>query len=123
MAKDGKKAVGDFYEGVAARYLISRGISILERNVYNRGGEIDLIGLDGNSLVFFEVRYRKTNSLVDPLNSITPSKQKRLVRAASFYLHKHNLWDAETRIDVVGITPGTTSKYRVQWVKNAIQAG
>ena len=122
MAKDGKKALGDFYEGVAARYLASRGVSIIERNVYNRGGEIDLIGLDGKVLVFFEVRYRKANSLVDPLGSITASKQKRLIRAASFYLHRNNLWDAETRIDVVGITPGTTSKYRVQWVKNAIQA-
>jgi putative endonuclease len=122
MAKDGKKALGDFYEGVAARYLSGRGVFILERNVYNRGGEIDLIGRDGNVLVFFEVRYRKTNSLVDPLSSITPSKQKRLIRAASFYLHRNNLWDAHTRIDVIGITPGTTSKYRVQWVKNAIQA-
>ncbi|WP_372964905.1 YraN family protein [Marinobacter sp.] len=120
---EGKKALGDYYEGVAARYLSHKGIQILERNVYSRGGEIDIIGLDNDVLVFFEVRFRKTGSLVDPISSITPAKQKRLLRAASFYLHRHHLWDTATRIDVVGITPGTTSKYRVQWIKNAIQAG
>src|SRR5690554_4448815 len=120
---EGTKARGNFYEGVAARYLTSKGVQILERNVYNRGGELDLIGMDESVLVFFEVRFRKDNSLVDPISSITFSKQKRLLRAASFYLHRHNLWDTATRIDVVGITPGSASKYRVQWVKNAIQAG
>ncbi|WP_303291515.1 YraN family protein [Marinobacter sp. SS5-14b] len=120
---EGTRALGNYYEGVAARYLASRGVEILDRNVYNRGGEIDLIGLDEQVLVFFEVRYRKANSLVDPISSITMSKQQRLLKAASFYLHRHNLWDADARIDVIGITPGSTSKYRVQWIKNAIQAG
>jgi len=80
---EGSRQRGNHYEGVAARYLMSRGVRILERNVYNRGGEIDLIGMDDGVLVFFEVR--------------------------------------PTRIDVVGISPGSTSKYRVQWIRNAIQ--
>lgn len=120
---DGTKALGDHFEGVAARYLTSRGVTIVERNVYNRGGEIDLIGRDQNTLVFFEVRYRGAGSLTDPASSITYPKQKRLLKAAAFYLHRHGLWDAVSRIDVVAISPGTVKKYRVQWIKNAIQAG
>ncbi|RBW49441.1 YraN family protein [Marinobacter sp. F3R11] len=119
---EGSKAIGAHFEGVAARYLTTRGIEIRERNVYNRGGEIDLIGLDEDTIVFFEVRYRGTGSLVNPAESISYSKRKRLLKAAAFYLHRHSLWDSLSRIDVVAISPGTVKKYRVQWIKNAIQA-
>ncbi len=120
---DGSKAIGSHYEGVAARYLASRGVQIVDRNVHSRGGEIDLIGTDGDTLVFFEVRYRGCGSLTDPASSITAEKQRRVLKAASFYLHRHGLWDSPSRIDVIAISPGTLKKYRVQWIKNAIQAG
>lgn len=120
---EGRKAIGTHFEGVAARYLTVHGVRILERNVYNRGGEIDLIGQEKDTLVFFEVRYRGSGSLVDPASSISYPKRQRLLKAVSFYLHKHHLWDTLCRIDVVGISPGTIKKYRVQWIKNAIQAG
>ncbi len=116
------KTTGNHAEGVAARYLMSRGVNILERNVFSRGGEIDLVGSDGGTLVFFEVRFRGGGSLAGAAESITPTKQKRLIRAASFYLHKHGLWNAHSRIDVVAIAPGESTKYRIQWIKNAIQA-
>ena len=122
MAREGSRKLGQHYEGVAARYLESRGIRIIERNVHNRGGEIDLIGMDAEALVFFEVRFRADGALVDPISSVSAVKQQRLVRAASFYLHRHGLWDRVSRIDVIGITPGQSSKYRIQWIKNAIQA-
>lgn len=120
---EGTKALGDHFESVAARYLASRGVTIIDRNVFSRGGELDLIGRDQNALVFFEVRYRGAGSLTDPASSITYTKQKRLLKAAAFYLHKHGLWDTVSRIDVIAISPGTLKKYRIQWIKNAIQAG
>lgn len=120
---EGRKALGNHFEDVAARYLSSRGIRVLERNIYNRGGEIDMIGRDGDALVFFEVRYRGSGSLVDAAGSVNYPKQKRLLKAVSFYLHRHGLWDTISRIDVIAISPGTIKKYRVQWIKNAIQAG
>lgn len=122
MARDGSRQLGQYYEGVAARYLTTKGVRVIDQNVHNRGGEIDLIGMDADVLVFFEVRFRSTGALVDPISSVSQRKQKRLVRAASFYLHRHGLWNRATRIDVIGITPGQSSKYRVQWIKNAIQA-
>lgn len=120
--KPSRKATGDHAEAVAARYLATRGVRVLERNVYNRGGEIDLIGHDQETLVFFEVRYRGAGSLAGAAESITPTKQKRLIRAVQFYLHRHGLWDSNCRIDVVAIAPGERKKYQIQWIKNAIQA-
>lgn len=120
--KTTRKATGSHAEKVAARYLESRGVKILETNVFSRGGEIDLIGRDGDVLVFFEVRYRGDGSLTGAAESITPLKQKRLVRAASFYLHRHGFWNDPSRIDVVAMAPGEGGKYRIQWIKNAIQA-
>ncbi|MDI9246275.1 YraN family protein [Marinobacter sp. CHS3-4] len=118
-----RKAAGDHAEGVAARYLASKGVQILERNVFNRGGEIDLIGRDsGGCLVFFEVRYRGAGSFSGAAESITAVKQKRLMNAVQFYLHRRKLWDTDCRIDVVAVAPGVRKKYRIQWIKNAIQA-
>lgn len=120
--KPSRKDTGDHAEAVAARYLASRGVQVLERNVYNRGGEIDLIGHDKDTLVFFEVRYRGVGSLAGAAESVTPTKQKRLIRAVQFYLHRHRLWDSNCRVDVVAIAPGERTKYQIQWIKNAIQA-
>lgn len=117
-----RKETGTHAESVAARYLKSRGVIIVERNVFSRGGEIDLVGRDNETLVFFEVRYRGRGSLTGGAESITFTKQRRLLRAASFYLHKHGLWNACSRIDVIAIAPGDVKKYRIQWIKNAIQA-
>lgn len=121
-AREGRRVAGQKAEGVAARYLKSRGVRILERNVYSRGGEIDLIGVDQDVLVFFEVRYRGNSSFTTGAESIGYHKQQRLLRAAAFYLHRHSLWNHPSRIDVVAIAPGTVKQYRVQWIKDAIQA-
>ena len=120
---EGKRKIGDHYEGVAARYLVSHGVKILARNVYNRGGEIDLIGQDGKTLVFFEVRYRRAGSLVGAAESITWRKQQRVLQAARYYLHRHQMNNINSRIDVIAIGPGGLKKYRVHWIKNALQAG
>lgn len=121
-AREGRRASGQRAEGVAARYLQSHGVRILERNIYSRGGEIDLIGMDQEVLVFFEVRYRGNGSFTGGAESIGYRKQQRLLRAAAFYLHRHSLWNHPSRIDVVAIAPGTVKQYRVQWIKDAIQA-
>ncbi|MDX1636017.1 MAG: YraN family protein [Marinobacter sp.] len=121
-AREGRRVAGQRAEGVAARYLQSRGVRILKRNVHSRGGELDLIGMDQEVLVFFEVRYRGSGSLTGGAESIGYHKQQRLLKAAAFYLHRHSLWNHPSRIDVVAIAPGITSQYRVQWIKDAIQA-
>jgi putative endonuclease len=68
------------------------------------------------------VRFRSEGSLTGAAESVTWSKQQKLVRAVSFYLYRNGLWDAATRIDVIAIAPGHKARYQIQWIKNAIQA-
>lgn len=56
-----KREIGSLYEGRAVKFLEQHGLKLLERNFRGRGGEIDLIALDGIYLVFAEVKYRRTN--------------------------------------------------------------
>lgn len=115
------KAIGNQAEDAAAKYLQRKGVQILERNVFSRGGEIDLIGQDGQTLVFFEVRFRGKGSVTSAAESVGYQKQQRLLRAAQYYLHRKGLWDTDARIDVIAISPGTLARYNIQWIKNAIQ--
>lgn len=117
-----RKETGQHMEGVAARYLQKQGVGIIDQNVYSRGGEIDLIGRDGDTIVFFEVRYRSRGSLVGAAESISWRKQQRMLRAASYYIHRHQLWNHNCRIDVIAVAPGVTARYNIRWIKNAIQA-
>src|ERR1700680_3827737 len=77
---------GTMGEAAAARYLTERGYHVLERNFRCRGGEIDLIALDGGTLVFIEVKLRRTLARGSPLEAVTPLKQARVRKAAQQYL-------------------------------------
>jgi len=80
-ARDGAHA-----EALAALFLTQRGLTIVERNWRRRFGEVDLIARDGDTLVFVEVRLRRRSDYGDAAASITPAKQKRLIKAAQLYL-------------------------------------
>ncbi|MCH8499704.1 MAG: YraN family protein [Marinobacter sp.] len=115
--KDGENA-----ETAAAAFLRSKGLVVLERNYRCKLGELDLIAREGGTLVFVEVRFRSDGSLCNPLESITPAKQRKTVRAAMTYLQRHQLFDSPCRIDVISVQPGRLKKYHIEWIKNAIEA-
>ena len=73
-------------EALAARFLTTRGLAIVARNYRCRGGEIDLIVRDGNTLVFVEVRLRRSQAFGGAVESITATKRRRLRLAAQHYL-------------------------------------
>jgi putative endonuclease len=73
-------------EHVAAQYLTTQGLAIVARNFRTRAGEIDLIALDGATLVFVEVRMRRSQRYGGAVESITTRKRERLVAAANAYL-------------------------------------
>lgn len=83
------RKTGAEYESLAAEYLKRRGFRIIRRNFYCRGGEIDLIALDGDSLVFVEVKYRRTDTFGNPLEAVNATKQKRICRAASYFCMRY----------------------------------
>lgn len=74
---------------------------------------------DSDTLVFVEVRYRKTDTYGSAVESVTSSKQNRLIAAAKHFLQK-NGYDSPCRFDVVGISGQPNAK--IEWIKDAFQA-
>lgn len=116
MTETNRRDRGFSAEGAACRHLERQGLSLRERNFLARRGEIDLIMQDGDTLVFVEVRYRASDSHGSALESIGPSKQRRLIHAARYYLQRSRL-DCPCRFDVVAITGET-----IEWISNAFDA-
>jgi putative endonuclease len=75
-------------EALAAEFLQGRGLKIVARNYRCRGGEIDLIASDGDTLIFVEVRLRSDAAFGGAAESITAAKKKRLTFAAAHYLSR-----------------------------------
>lgn len=99
-----KRQTGAVYEDAVARWLSEQGYQIVERNFYCRQGEIDLIARDGRYLVFIEVKYRRDSQCGHPLEAVSVSKQKKIVKAAAYYCHKYRISEEQAcRFDVVSI--------------------
>lgn len=113
-----KRNVGDRYEQLAVKYLVSQGYEILERNFRNKYGEIDIIARDGNYLAFIEVKYRKSISGGNPFEAVNYSKQRRITRTALYYCAKNSITEyTPMRFDVVGILDE-----KIELFKNAFEA-
>ena len=95
---------GSAGEEMACRFLEERGLRILERNFRCRAGEIDLIAMDGNVLVFAEVKYRRSPEERFALEAVNAAKQRRITRSALVYMMLRGV-SSQTpcRFDVIGI--------------------
>ncbi|WP_111497298.1 MULTISPECIES: YraN family protein [Marinobacter] len=122
QTRDGRRRQGQEAEEAAARYLTRKGLKVVTRNFHCRGGELDIVAWDAETLVFVEVRFRGNGSFENPMESVTPNKQQRVIRAASVYLQKQGLWQAPCRFDVIAITPGRWRRFRAQWIQHAFDA-
>lgn len=112
-----KTAVGQYGEDLAARYLTSNGLSVLERNWRCELGEIDIVAREGDTLVICEVKTRRGLNYGTPLEAITYKKLTTLRRLAGRWLQTHQVRAAAIRIDVVAIvfdnnTPPTVDHLR-----------
>ncbi len=113
---------GNQAEKLAANYLAKNKVKIITRNFHSRFGEIDLIGLDKNILVFIEVRYRKNEDFLSAVETIDQHKCKRIIITSEYYLNKHKKYQSYLcRYDVITIT-GELDKPVIKWIKNAFQA-
>ncbi|MFB1485552.1 MULTISPECIES: YraN family protein [unclassified Thiocapsa] len=110
----GTRGVGDAKERLAEDYLKRRHLQPIARNHRCRFGEIDLVMRDGETLVFVEVRYRRSDRFGSPAETIDRRKQQRLTAAASHYLQAHPTL-LPCRFDVVAVSGGD----RIEWIKNA----
>jgi putative endonuclease len=90
-------------EDAAAAYLERIGLTLVERNWRCPAGEVDIVCLDGTTLVLVEVKTRTTIAKGTPEEAVTPAKQRRLVRIARTYIAKANAEPCNVRFDVVTI--------------------
>lgn len=105
------RVLGDEGERSAARYLRRHGLRVITRNYRTNRGEIDLIARDGDTLVFVEVKTRRSGH---PAEAVTPEKERRLTLAALQFLHRYGLLEQRCRFDVVAVvwpesSPGSPS--------------
>lgn len=114
------RARGEAVERLVARWLVDQGLVPVAANQHAKGGELDLVMRDGETLVFVEVRHRADTRHGHPLETITATKQRRLVRAARFYLQRNRL-SCPCRFDVVAVI-GLPPELDIQWVVNAFDA-
>jgi putative endonuclease len=116
------RATGDAFEDRALAHLERAGLKRVARNFRTRFGEIDLIMLDGDVLVFVEVRYRRSRGFGSAADSVTASKQARLVRAARGYLAAHPGHAAHAcRFDLVAFD-GPPARPVIDWQRGAFDA-
>jgi putative endonuclease len=100
-----RRQLGIDGERAAERFLRRRGYTIVERNYRCRLGEVDLIALDRRTVVFVEVKTRRSTRFGSPVDDVDLRKQRQIARAAECYLDAHRLHDRAVRFDVVAVWP------------------
>ncbi|HSO67549.1 MAG TPA: YraN family protein [Desulfatirhabdiaceae bacterium] len=105
----------------AAAYLKSLGYQILGLNYRTRMGEIDIIARDHDSLVFVEVKARKSTEFGNPKHAVTRQKQIRLARAALYYLKSTRQMNQKARFDVVAIDYDAGPSH-IELIQNAFES-
>lgn len=118
------RSAGAAAEQLACHYLQQQGLKLLKRNFHSRRGEIDLIMQDKHSLVFVEVRARKTAKFGSAAESVTLQKQQRIIATAQLYLQQHPQHQP-CRFDVITLTADAAHPEKAaidHWIQDAFQA-
>jgi putative endonuclease len=98
------RSLGERGEIAAAKFLRRLGYHIIARRHRNPLGEIDLVAVDGRTVVFVEVKTRRSHSAGHPHDAVDRAKQTRLSALALAFLKRHDLLDCQARFDVVAVT-------------------
>jgi putative endonuclease len=115
-----RQQFGKKSESLAVRYLKKNGYKILEQNYRNKLGEIDIIAKEKNTLVFIEVKARKTHVFGNPKWSVTPKKQRKISMVALYYLKALKQTHVKARFDVVALS-SEKDRPRIEIIKNAFE--
>ncbi|MFO7965082.1 MAG: YraN family protein [Desulfobacterales bacterium] len=107
-------------EMLASKLLKRRGYKILETNYKTLTGEIDIIAKDRDTLVFVEVKSRRSTRFGDPKFSITRKKKEKIALTALFYLKMTDQMNKRARFDVVTIL-NSGADPQIEIVKNAFE--
>lgn len=104
--KNNLRKIGRDYEKAAGEYLEKKGYEILEYNFRCRCSEIDIIAKKDSVYIFCEVKYRASRAAGSPLEAVNLQKQRRISKAALYYMMIHGLADVPCRFDVIAVEGG-----------------
>ena len=111
---DNRSTLGAAGERAAARFLRRKGYRLLARNYRCPTGELDLIVLDGRTIVFVEVRTRRSEEDNDPAQWVSPHKWRQVHRVARYYIHEKDAYDRPCRFDLVAVLSPQGRRPQVQ---------
>ncbi len=117
------KPLGPRGEEAAARHLKRLGYQVVARGVRMGSAEIDLVAVDGRTVVFVEVKTRESTEAGHPSEAVDVAKQRHLLRAAMTFLKSRGLMDCPARFDVVAVTwPPDQRRPKIEHIPNAFEA-
>lgn len=111
------KIKGKYGEDIAVQYLQERGYKIISRNWQFLHREIDIIAEKNDQIIFFEVKTRKSGTILQPYEAVNSKKQRLLVDAANLFLQRNPI-DKEARFDIISITI-TEKNIKIEHIENA----
>ena len=123
MVRGDTRTLGDAVERLVCKYLEERGLELLERNYRCRHGEIDLVMLDHDCLVFVEVRFRSSGAFSSAATTVDWRKQNKIIKTAEMYLAtRPGCTNRTARFDVVGVDGRASGNPSVEWIRDAFTA-
>ncbi|MBA1271969.1 YraN family protein [Stutzerimonas azotifigens] len=121
MSED-RQSSGRAAEALALTHLKRNGLRLVAQNWLCRSGELDLVMLDGDTVVFVEVRYRRHEAWGGALESVDARKQQKLIKAAQLFLQKETRWAKHPcRFDVIALSAATQPS-EPNWIRNAFDS-
>ncbi len=114
--------LGQRGERYAAKWLRRHSYKIVAGGNRTRYGEIDLVAIDGETIVFVEVKTRRSHEIGDAAAAVNSEKQRRIIRSALAFLKEHRLLEYAVRFDVVAIVwPEDAARPQLEHIKNAFE--
>ncbi|MAB97856.1 MAG: YraN family protein [Pseudomonadaceae bacterium] len=121
--RSSKQSTGKDAEALACDFLKQQGLRLITQNWSCRRGELDLVMLDADTVVFVEVRYRRHSGWGGAAESVDKRKQQKLCIAANHFLQQESRWGKHPcRFDVIAISHKPDSPPQLNWIKNAFDA-
>jgi len=111
---------GAYGEVLARRFLLKKGYKIIKKNYKNKVGEIDIIAMDGDKLVFVEVKTRTGDTFGSPMDAIDYKKKRKMIATAQSYLKDKDI-EYGVRFDIIGVRLFAGFKKEIEHIIDAFE--
>lgn len=116
-----RRSEGAMYEELACSYLRKKGFRILDRNVYILRKEVDVVAMDHGTVVFIEVKGRRSGKFGRPAEAVDRRKKDHMIGIAGAYLEKKGMRDRACRFDVVSVMVTGREQTSVEHIRHAFE--